>query len=297
MRISRFFIAVLSVASCAWISPATALECKGEIENHHNDNGYVFTTSSSVYQSANVHIYETCVTNKDDSRYLDFDWYIPGPHSWIPPGESLPNPRRRVTRDTIDGQEGCLRFGNEWIAGSADFLPHATDGQALEQEAALGCEERMRHEGRTTAGQLEDFFEGGEDIFPFQATLEIFAPSNSEFPAETMTRVQGKLEVVPSKEGTYFEHSLTILTFPIGPKALADTFRLIPNLDIVRTAYSQTGFEEGLLMLSKFNEYRLTMETPKRPVIREIRYQLVNDSNEHVATMFVPFWVEASEFR
>jgi hypothetical protein len=111
----------------------TLKTCPGKLVNPYEDGHYKFATSSRVYKSGRDFIFETCAQN-NGINHLDFNWLIPGPDSWIPPGCAIPSRRPRQTSNQLNGQKGCLIYGNSGQTARIEFIPHETDKDLLSKE-------------------------------------------------------------------------------------------------------------------------------------------------------------------
>jgi hypothetical protein len=292
MRLSFFAISVSFCVAASAVAIA-ADQCPGVKNKYDHSDGYVFFTTSQVYFDANVWIYETCVENPS-KRDLDFNWYIPGPNSWVPAGKAVPSPRRRVTHETMDGAAGCLRYGNEWIPGSADFLPHGNDKAALDDEKKLGCAEVVRREGLTKiAANLGD---APGKIFAINESLEVYAPVNLKEPHNSMVHVTANVQVEPLADGSAFRHIFSYSVSPLDPERFEGSFKglhIIPDDSNIRALYqAQDEAPDGIITLDTKGGVEIKVPSPKNPTLGDVHFSLFTGNNERVAVFYVPFWLE-----
>ena len=93
IRILPFLFGLVSFSQNAGAECSKAA-CLGELQlPGGNVLGYKFVTTSRVYPGHNVTVYETCVQNQSD-RDMEFNWFIPGPNTFVPSGYSCSNPRQ-----------------------------------------------------------------------------------------------------------------------------------------------------------------------------------------------------------
>ena len=108
--------------------------CQGENKlPGGNALGYKFITTSRVYPGHNVEVYETCVENQSD-RDMEFNWFIPGPSTFVPVGYSCSSPRSKLTHKDAPSYAGCLYYGNDWARDHATFIPHVDDQSKIDAE-------------------------------------------------------------------------------------------------------------------------------------------------------------------
>ena len=296
--------------------PAQEQECHCEIWQTHLMGSSEFATSSCVYpHDANYVMYETCIKNLDDSE-LEFRWYIPGPHGWIPGGWTLPSPRLRTDDHSLQRQDGCLRYGGLHKLHDAEFEPHVSDKTDLEWERQAGCL-RVRGEREYAqsvgpddvsplsrqAGDVPPLSLEANDIPPLSnLRLSVFAPTDRERPSDTMIRIDATVNWV-SQEGQLI-HSLGLRAYPYGRDFRPENIRLVPQSAWLRAAYSAAYLETDAGRLPVVDGERspfslnLTEEVQGPLSFQEVRFDVVTvgnnvvmlDNDEVVASLLVPFW-------
>jgi hypothetical protein len=149
---------------------------------------YSFAVSSWVRQEASGHRYYTCVENLQD-RVLWFDWFIPGPKSYIPAKQMLPSPRYFTTRETRDIR-GCLEYGNHHAPLKEYFVGHEKD---VSQEQVEGnCDRQLSVD--TPKAKNSNWLE------PIRSVLELFVATNADDVEKTLLRVTINAEAFSSRK-------------------------------------------------------------------------------------------------
>jgi hypothetical protein len=186
--------------------------CSGGTPVLHNDNGYRFETSSTVYPMSGTGriIYQTCVENKSD-RDFEIKWYIPGPDSWLLRDCALKSPRQKLRQDTLDGYRSCLRYGNQWFPDRAEFLPHRSDLQSIADEKQKDCRQVIAEEPRQRANDAtsgNEKIEAADIRTPVNEELEAFAPFDPKEPDATMVHIVAHVSLEPSENLQTFKHTI-----------------------------------------------------------------------------------------
>ena len=275
----------ISASLCLSASPSLAnCSCSAPWQEH-TPYPYRFSTSSCAYPAApaGAYIYETCITNHSDDRYLYFDWLIPGPKSWVPPGVTLPSKRPRPEASLLR-QNGCLSYGNFEQLSYAEFLPHRGDTPRLTDAAHRDCASPSLWQDPNV--QTDD----RRDIFVIREnSIWVFAPTDRARVAETMLRLNAEVDVEP--EGDYFWHTITLRAEPYGAVFQPDHIHVVPELQELRTAYADQA-TDGRLPVSREGQ-RFILHHPMPPVtprLEDVRFDVITDDGDTVATLLVPFW-------
>ena len=264
-------------------------QCEGQIRQIHSQPGYTFETTSRTFGNGRYHVYETCVENRSD-RALDFNWYVPGPHSWVPANGHLPHPREFNTRGNEEVTDACLRYGNLWMYHSARFEPHPSDMSRVRAENG-DCEGRVSRESH---GYRTDPLPGSSTntVSSLDSEVQVYGPAYSSSPDRTLVKFSIHTQIRPSGQNSTYLHELSIQSEPHGDLYFPQSFRLIPPLRMLREAYNSLGYSQGILPLDGRRSFRLELETPNTPQLRSIRFRIYNGNNHHVATAFIPFWLD-----
>lgn len=273
--------ATLALVTSAFLfisaSPTSAnCICSGPWQEH-TPYPHHFSTASCADPDpdpAGEYIYETCVTNHSDDRYLHFDWLIPGPRSWVPPGVTLPSQRPRP-QGSLLRQDGCLRYGNREMLSYAEFLPHIGDRPKLATER-FSC---------ANSGIWQDPSVQADDrynIFVIRGkTLSVFAPTDSARVADTMIRLNAEVTVEP--EGDYFWHTVTLRAEPYGTVFQPDRIRVVPEPQELRAAYADQA-EDGRLPVSAEGQSFMLQRPmpPVSPQLEDVRFDVFTDAGDSV---------------
>lgn len=294
-------ISFLLITQASWAEELCKKDsCEGKVKNEHNHDRYQFVTTSRVYKrdDAGVHVYETCVENHSEG-WLEFNWHIPGPSSWVPPGKACSNPRRRISRDTLNGYAGCLRYGNDWENSRADFLPHKDDQDAIDREMQTDCKDVVQDEAEGTSDSRPS-----DEVLrePIEVALQIYAPWDRDRPIKTMMEVNASVSIVPvvfNDDAKIFQHIFEVKAEPANYDIEYDfqpeLIRIVPQSETLRADYAKmANLKGGTFSLSgKQSPIKIERPFPKNPRLVSVRYTLFTEKGSPVAAFFVPFWVEA----
>lgn len=288
--ISLITFLVLILAS----APASAQEeCKGSARQVHRYSNYHFVTTSRVYHSDGVEFYETCVENHSN-RDLWFDWFVPGPNSYVLPGTAINSPRTFTTRNTI-GLNGCLQYGNLSETIKEQFLGHVTDKPQIEQEQKKGCvfwEKTSSPKPSRT-----------KEIQKVSVAVRIFFPSDRTQAAATMLVLQGEASVVEIDETGYTsEFKYAIKPAFLRSKGDARKIRIKPvdtgpAGDFLRKFFTKRYIEYGEkgFLLGTSDLIRIRLMRPLKPVLDSTRYSLFDQNNNFLGAVFIPIWAPVAE--
>jgi len=275
-------------------------ECEGDVKTEHVKDRYHYVTTSRIYEDGRVFVYETCVENLGQ-RDLEFKWYIPGPHGWVMPGDSLVSTRRRESSDDVDGVAGCLRYGNGWVPDQADFLPHVTDEAALEVEAEEGCKAVAKEQKLTADLGNTSKLSRSNRYLPTGITSadRLIAPSNAKNASDTLIEITIGTFMVADKEMRFAEEYTSVIFIngrAVRPKGVAEALRFEPISEELKSRYEFEGIRGGKY---SFGEEGFSVEIdlmmPKHPVLADQKYKVMDENNIHVATFRVPFLLEQAD--
>ena len=253
--------------------------CGGNNHRPHDRGPYKFKTSSWVRAGDNGHYYRTCVENLS-ARDLWFDWFTPGPTTYIPPSESVTSPRYFIDRKSADFQ-GCIQYGNHREPMEEYFIGHENDREQISKEKTGGCK-IGRHAAQSAASPA--------DSSKIEYVTTLFMPSDSERVRDTMMRfdltvaLERRSEAVASsvvryKATRYYENS----------KADPTRLTMQTNSEILRAALVKADFKEGRPRLTGFTgEVSVNLPLPKRFVIENARYTFLDQNGILVGAVFVP---------
>jgi hypothetical protein len=277
----------------------TQSTCQGQTRQSGGDALYNFITTTRVYRGHGVETYETCVENQSN-RDMEFNWFIPGPHTFVPRGLACSNPRPQLTHKDAMTYAGCLYYGNNWTRSHASFIPHITDQPKIDAEqkdadcqtlpAVTAAEDATTTNYETAVAALKEGIE---------TKLEVFAPSSPQSPTETMARVQAEVSLVMDSKnaGTYI-HSIHIQASPFrGSKPDLSALRIVPEQNRQILSFYKE-FPNGLARrLEPEIKLGAQIPLPRAPTFDTLRLTLVTPDNRPVATLFVPYIVSQDRDR
>ena len=301
----RHLVGVLGVVVVSCVAAplsAQSQECHCDTPwEPHLMVSYDFETSSCVrHYNNDYYAYETCVRNLG-RRNMPFDWYIPGPHSRILAGMTLPSVRLHTTDESLYRQDGCLQFGNSHTSHNARFEPHSSDKARLREEAK-GCAALVgRSLLRASIGiVIQESAQGDgydrrhlSDIPPLdRLQLSVFAPTEAQLPDETMIRIDATVRW--ARDGDRLMHSLALQASPHGEDFRPDLIRVVPQSGWLWEAYLSTYPDDvdsrGLRIFDGVRSYSLDVATGEVLSFRNVRFDIFEVDGERVASLIVPFW-------
>lgn len=263
-------------------------ECPSKIIKSHQLGGVAFETSSRVYRDANVEVYESCVKN-DGDKDLWIDWKIPGPTSYVLPGQSLPSGRTFVTRQTIDAHS-CLEYGPLSQTLVDPYLGHGSDSAQMQKQEAQGCQPSPTSVGDRILEKIPDYI----DTF-----FKLFVPSDKEKSHETMLKVEGKTSTL--LEGEAYQQKIVYMVSRIEGRNDGDPHDLTIKLEgespaaaYLRTASSFKDMS-WKVPSSEANEISFSVVMPKNPTLENARYEILDRNKIVVGSFFAPAWVETPQ--
>jgi hypothetical protein len=262
----------------------------------HTPIGYHFITTTRVYQGHGVWVYETCVENLAN-RYMEFNWFIPGPHSSVKQGCAIYSPRFKDTHDTLNGYAGCYLYGNDWTRNHETFLPHRDDEDAIQAEmkdpACANIPGRILEGAKASSDT--DIAEALRSDLNLQ--LDVFAPSDPKRADATMMYVIANVFIHPEQDKGKYIHTVELIAAPansdvkeIQPSAI----RIRPESEIVRSYYigNKNAQSDGTFALQYKEVISAELPLPKNPHLETTRFALIAEGGRTVADLFVPFWME-----
>ena len=272
------FIALILIIFTAG-EPPFAEECGGRNHRKHDRGAYKFITSSWVRVGDNGHYYSTCVENLSD-RDLWFDWFVPGPTTYVPPGKLVTSPRYFQDRQSLD-LLGCLQYGNHREPMQEYFIGHENDREQIEHEKEKGCNV-SRH----------DFYGA---ITPAKApkitySANIYIPSDSKDLKRTLMGID--LSVGLEKFGenamkTTVMYNITGVykNFSGDPKQI----KVKTNSSILRETFLKAGFKGAIVPLTGYKgELSFDIPLPPKYSYSNARYGFFDKNNILVGAIFVP---------
>lgn len=268
---------------------ASADECPSKIVKPHQLNGIAFETSSRVYRDANVEVYESCVKNNGD-KDLWIDWKIPGPKSYVLPGEAVPSSRTFVNRQTIDAHS-CLEYGplSEMLVDP--YLGHATDSTQMQKQDSDGCRPVATSVGDRILEKIPDYID---------TLFKLFAPSDREKSHDTMLKIEGKTSTHLDGEGNYRQNIAYRFSRIEGRdegNPLDMTIRLESESPAAAYLRAASSFKDMSWKIAnpEENEISFTVSMPKNPTLENARYEILDRNKIVVGSFFAPAWIEAPQ--
>ncbi|TXH99539.1 MAG: hypothetical protein E6Q76_19745 [Rhizobium sp.] len=291
---TNFRIVSLSALSAAMVllaaaQNASAGDCPSKLTKAHQLNGVAFETSSRVYRDANVEVYESCVKNTGD-KDLWIDWKIPGPKSYVLPGEAVPSARTFVTRQTIDAHS-CLEYGplSEMLVDP--YLGHAADSAQMQSQDSQGCRPVPTSIGDKILEKIPDYIE---------TLFKLFVPSDREKSHDTMLKVEGKTSTRVDGEGAYRQSIVYMVSRIEGrsdgnPQDL--TIRLESESPAAAYLRAASSFKDMSWKITnpEENEIGFTVAMPKNPTLENARYEILDRNKLVVGSFFAPAWIETPQ--
>jgi hypothetical protein len=281
MKLSLVVSLVVLLALVSRGTPVLAEPCGGQNHREHNRGDYRFKTSSWVRAEDNGHYYRTCAENLSaDNRDLWFDWFVPGPTSYIPPGRSVTSPRYFIDRQSADFL-GCLQYGNHRTSMQEGFIGHKNDSEQIEREKEQGCDvSRKVSEARNAPAEVPNL----------SYSTEIFIPSDSSDVKNTLMQVN----LTVSLEKISGESARSTIVYNITP-VYADfhgdptQIRVTSNSPILREALRSRDPNQRMVQLSGF-EGNLSFDLPltQTYTIINVRYMFLDRKEVLVGSIFVP---------
>ena len=288
IRIVSLWAILAAMGFTASTHRAQADECPSKIIRSHQFNGIAFETSSRVYRDANVEVYESCVKNNGD-KDLWIDWKIPGPKSYVLPGEAVPSQRTFVARETIDAHS-CLEYGplSEMLVDP--YLGHAADSGQMQKQDSQGCRPAPTSVGDRILEKIPDYI---DTIF------KLFVPSDREKSRETMLKVEGKISTRVDGAEAYQQNIVYLVSHIEGrndANPLDLTIRLEGESPAAAYLHAASSFKDMSWKVSNPQENKIsfTVALPKNPTLENARYEILDRNKIVVGSFFAPVWIEAS---
>ncbi len=258
-----------------------------------NALGYKFITTSRVYPGHNVEVYETCVENQSD-RDMEFNWFIPGPSTFVPAGYSCSSPRSKTYAQYEDAPSyaGCLYYGNDWARDHATFIPHVDDQSKINAEQNdPQCKKvttALNASGNSDLAAAKTALKDG-----IKVQLSVFAPSSLKDATDTMAHVEAtvSLNADPNDNEKYI-HKITLRASPFrDSKPDFGALKVVAEKNRVADFYND--IPDGRIQL---NSEEITISTqltiPKYPMLDTVAFRIVGADDRGVATLFVPYLIE-----
>jgi hypothetical protein len=284
-------ICVFFAASSAAIADCSATACQGDLRQPGGTGLYKYVTTSRIYAGHNVIVYETCVENHSN-RDMEFNWFIPGPDTTVPKGYSCSNPRPKLFHTNAETYDGCLYYGNDWARARATFLPHGDDKAKIDAETKnVDCKIEKAE------------FKSGEEDHSREARLALaegikteadaFAPTNVKDPSATMAYLRADVFLgLDAKDDNKYVHHITFRATSFrDSKPDLSVLKLVPESTSLVNLKSDApdGYVKVASEFSLSDEFSI----PKLPTIESVRFFVVGDDNQKLATLFIPYLVES----
>jgi hypothetical protein len=283
-KIIRFSIIALIFGSAV---VANGEPCGGKNHREHDPGPYKFETSSWVRAGDNGHYYYTCVKNIGKDRDLWFDWFIPGPTTYVPPGESVTSTRYFINRRS-NNFNGCIQYGNHRKPLKEYFIGHEKDREAVEKENSTGCDV-SRHQYGMAAESTK--------IINITFQTALFVASNASNVKGTLMRL-GLTVSLKQISNDKAQINLLYSVQPVYQKFVGDPTRLrfITDSPELKKAILEAGYNQGQLTIPKFEgQIALNMPIPSKPAITNARFGLLDEKEVSVGGFFVPIPTSASQ--
>jgi hypothetical protein len=277
-------IAVSIFLCSAYLSIAHADEnCEGH-RLEHNLGTEVFSTSSRVIREDRLIVYETCVENRGE-RDLWVNWKVPGPVSYVPPGRAVVSRRVFPTEQSVNAV-ACLEYGSLAKVMREPYLGHEEDKEKLSREQEEGC--RSVPTSASTQGL-------SNSSGVVATKVRLFVPSDREQPEATM------LEFIAEVGASYVKGLPTEQTVSYSVQAVRGREGGNPKLMSIRLApeaaaegwasISDAALIKDGVQLGTDNEINLTLDTGAAPVLKKVRYEILDESDRLVGAFDAPVWV------
>lgn len=264
-------------------------ECVGDAPKDHQIGRYHFQSTSRVFRQSNTHFYVTCIANKGEGD-LWIDWFVPGPQTYVPSGIAQESPRPFTTRDT-KSFNGCLEYGSHADTITEQFLGHASDQSAIEEEKQLSCD----HWARQANLEPKEDPEFEELSFP----IRVFLPSDKESAKDSMLVMQGQVSLYFKGDNRFVsELEFGVSQFEGRDTGSADEVSLRPvdggpAGDLVQNVFvttfkSQLLDDERSIPLGWENKIEISATYEDDWVLTSTRYGFYDKNKEFVGAVFVP---------
>jgi hypothetical protein len=242
-------------------------KCQGQLRSPGGDSLYQFITTSRVYLEGNVTVYETCVENQSN-RSMEFNWFIPGPASFVPDGWSCSNPRPKLTHADSPTYAGCLYFGNNRARGHATFFPHVDDAANIaadKKDPQCKITPTTVSTASITQAAALSALAGGIAV-----KLGAFAPSDLKNEAQTMAYIRAAITLIrdPKEDGKYI-HSIKVPSSSFrDSKPDFESLRLVPEKNNI--ADFNKSVPGGQILLKQETSLSAELQLPKAPMLDTI---------------------------
>lgn len=289
IRIVSLLAPCTTILCITFAQGALADDCPSKIIKPHQLGDISFKTSSRVFKDANVEIYETCVKN-DGDKDLWIDWKIPGPKSYVLPGEAVFSPRTFVTRQTINAHS-CLEYGPLSETLVDPYLGHNLDSEQMQKQETQGCQPIPTSVGDRILEKIPDYI---DTIF------KLFVPSDKEKPHDTMLKVEGKTSTHLNGTESYGQNIVYLVSQVEGRvdgNPLDLTIKLESESPVASYLRNASSVHDMSWKVSnaETNEISFTVAMPKNPILENARYEILDRNKVVVGSFFAPAWVEASQ--
>lgn len=298
LRMSITASAVYLSMICVADADCNIRKCEGVLREPHGDTqGYSFATTSRIYLKANVYVYETCVENQA-SRDMEFNWFVPGPHTFVPAGIACSNPRPMLTHEDLATHKGCFLYGNNWTRDRAQFFPHKSDQLKIDADKSDSTCNNIPQSTNANLGSERDIAIAAlkEGIV---TDIDAFVPSNAKQPGETMAYVKARVSLdLDLKDPTKYIHTISIQSEAYkNAKPDFEDLKIKPEKGYLQLYEGKEQFSKYILgdKASARLPREITLSTelpiPKSPQLQSVRFELTG-GDQTSATLFVPYLME-----
>ena len=241
-------------------------KCQGDLRSPGGNALFSYITTSRIYYKSNVTVYETCVENQS-GRVMEFNWFIPGPNTFVPDGYSCSNPRPKLTHADSPTYAGCLYYGNNWVRDHATFFPHVDDDAKI---AAEKNDPQCKVIPTKVAGSTSDpsrataisaLTEG------ITVTLGAFAPTDLKNEDQTLAYIRAVVSLTRDpKDDEKYIHSMSVTSSSFrGSKPDFESLKLLPEKNEVEDF--KKSIPEGYIQLTKELNISAELQLPNSPVL------------------------------
>ena len=270
-----------------------ASDCELGHPQYHKEDNFEFITTSYVKKidGDKGFLFGTCVKNL--SPYdLDFNWYIPGPSSWIPPGCALISERERARDERLEPQPSCLRYGSTWKTKRAEFIPHVSDKALLEAESGDDCKS-IKSSGLSIEGESDT------KDFSYSKDIEVFAPSALSDVETTLSSIR----LTSKTDGEYLKYGTEVgisqeVSYSIHPAYQNNTKFLSMGftLEADESAVALVPPEFRVIQVRDLEgSIQLNYSVPLSSELTSAKYNVISSEGKPVASIFLPWWVESQK--